>query len=332
MKSYHLFVLAGLFFIACSNTEQKPLTEKIPRPSGNYFGLSVDTTAQMFAEGIISKAYQELNAVFSPDGKEFYYTIADPGRSFYTIFYYKQNEKATWDGPFVAPFSGKYSDADPFITSDGKQLYFISRRPIDQSSKEPKDFDIWMVERTESGWSEAQNLGAPINTSTNEFYVSVTDEGSIFYSAAYDDAIGRSDIYEAKPTDQGYVVENLGPNINSPTGEGDPYVSPDGKMIIFMSWGRSDDLGRGDLYISFKEEGAWKPAVNLGKRINSEFFEYCPMLSPDGQYFFWTSYQYTPFQNAAGWDYEGYAKRLESADNSLGNVYWIAASVLEEYR
>jgi len=37
---------------------------------GNYFFEKADTTAKIFAEGIVSKKHDELNAVFSPDGKE----------------------------------------------------------------------------------------------------------------------------------------------------------------------------------------------------------------------------------------------------------------------
>ena len=43
--------------------------------SGDYFGLNADTIAQVFAEGIVSREFQELNAVFSPDGNEFYFDV-----------------------------------------------------------------------------------------------------------------------------------------------------------------------------------------------------------------------------------------------------------------
>jgi len=301
-------------------------------PDGPYFGQSVGQSAEMFAEGIVSRSYQELNSVFSPDGNEFYFTIADPGRSFYTIMYYTKNEAGVWSGPAVAPFSGHYGDADPYITSDGNQLYFISKRPKGPMLGPSNDFDIWKVERTDGGWSEAIRLDSIINTPQNEFYVSATDDGSIFYSAQYDGGLGNGDIYQAIPSNGSYEIHNLGPAINTPTGEGDPYVSPDGQMIIFMSWGREDDMGRGDLYISFKKEGEWAPAKNLGAQINSTQFEYCPMVSPDGKYFFWTSYKSSPLESSAGYTYEEYLKRIDGPDNGMGNVYWIQADILEQFR
>jgi len=36
-----------------------------------------------------------------------------------------------WSQPEVAPLSGQFQDADPYITADGKHFYFISDRPVE---------------------------------------------------------------------------------------------------------------------------------------------------------------------------------------------------------
>ena len=327
------FSISILFFLlSCSPKGTILQEEKVILPKGDYFGLTPSTKAEIFAEGIVSREFQELNAVFSPDEDEFYFTLADPARSFYTILLYKKNKKQEWEGPMVAPFSGSYSDADPAFSSDGQRLYFISRRPTDLTSTEPKDFDIWVTHRIGDSWSQPTNLGAPINTDKDEYYVSVTDKESIVYSGNYEGkGFGYGDIYEAHLDENSkYQVENLGAAINSEQGEGDPYISPDGNMLIFMSWGRPDGLGSGDLYISFKENGQWSKAKNLGTEINSKQFEYCPMLSPDGKYFFWTSYKSSPMHSLTPRNYEAYLQKLGSVDNGLGNVYWIDATVLKK--
>ena len=329
-KTNFLFLALMIFIVGCTSTSNET---KVKLPSGDYFGLTASSTAQIFAKGIVSREFQELNAVFSPDGNEFYFTIADPLRTFYTIVFYKKNKNGEWEGPEVAPFSGSYSDADPYLSSDGNRLFFISKRPITKAETKPKDFDIWVTDRVKTGWSEPQRLSPVINTEANEFYVSVTDDESVFYSAQYEKGLGYGDIYEAsQDADGNHVIKNLGGAINSKNGEGDPYVSPDGKMMIFMSWGREDGLGNGDLYISFKENGKWSQAKNLGEKINSNAFEYCPMLSPDGKYFFWTSYRSSPKHTQIPRDYKGFMDKLNDVDNGLGNVYWIDAKVLEEFR
>lgn len=69
-------------------------------------------------------------------------------------------ENGRWRTPEVAPFSGRYSDADPFFTPDGSRFYFISNRPV--VGKSQPDLDIWMIEKTGAGWSEPKNLDAPV--------------------------------------------------------------------------------------------------------------------------------------------------------------------------
>ena len=60
-------VAVTLIFVVSCNTPaeiQQPTKPKLP--TGDYFGLTVGTTAEMFAKGIVSREFQELNAVFSP--------------------------------------------------------------------------------------------------------------------------------------------------------------------------------------------------------------------------------------------------------------------------
>jgi len=94
-------ILIVLFLFSCSPKGKILQEEKATLPKGDYFGLTPSTKAEIFAEGIVSREFQELNAVFSPDGEEFYFTLADPARTFYTILFYKKNKEQEWEGPMV---------------------------------------------------------------------------------------------------------------------------------------------------------------------------------------------------------------------------------------
>ena len=84
--------------------------------------------------------------------------------------------------------------------------------------------------------------------------------------------------------------EKLGDPINTEYVEKVTLISPDESFLIVCVDGRSDGYGGGDLNISFrKSDGSWSKTKNMGKTINSEATEYCPMLSPNGKYFFFTS-------------------------------------------
>ncbi|MBA3784587.1 MAG: PD40 domain-containing protein [Acidobacteria bacterium] len=112
----------------------------------------------IFGEGVISGGSFDSHPAFAPDGKTLYFVRSTPNFNFWTILV-SQFKNGKWQTPEVAPFSGEYSDADPFITADGKKFFFISKRPV--AGKEKTDTDIWMMEKTARGaWSEPQNLGA----------------------------------------------------------------------------------------------------------------------------------------------------------------------------
>src|SRR6266568_9236604 len=126
----------------------------------------------IFALGVISTGAYEVCPQFSPDGKTFYFVKSTPDANFWTIVF-SRFENGKWNAPQVAPFSGQYSDADEFITRDGKQMFFISRRPVsgDISPNAAGKLDIWVMEKTMSGeWGEPRNLGRPVNSDANEYY------------------------------------------------------------------------------------------------------------------------------------------------------------------
>jgi len=263
--------------------------EKFPELEGPYLGQkSPGMKPELFAPGIISTSPNEYSPFFSPDGKEVYFSRNIPKCS---ILYMKlQNNR--WTKPLIAPFSGKYIDGDPFISPDGKKLYFGSNRPADGSEEPKDDFDIWVVEKTESGWSEPENLGSPVNSNKNEIFISISGNGTIFYGTEYGkNNFGHEDIYCTRIINGSHSSpENLGVAINTEFADLEPFIAPDESYIIFVSYGRPDGFGGSDLYFSVREkDGSWSKAVNMGEIINSRLTEQAPLVSPDGRYLFFTS-------------------------------------------
>ena len=244
------------------------------------------TTPERFAPGIVSTEKPELNAVFTPDGTEFYFAV-NRGPMAWTIMTLRR-EGDRWNEPAVASFSGVYSDVDLFITADGARLYFCSNRPASGTDDAKADFDIWVVEREGGGWSEPRRLDAPVNSNASEFYPSLTREGVLYFQSMRPGGEGP-DLYRAQPAGDGFSnVERIDPPVNSPGFESDPFIAPDGSFLVFS---RVDPAGRtrGDLFVTRRgPDGAWGPPEDLGPAVNTDGHENCPMLSPDGQYLFFT--------------------------------------------
>lgn len=282
----------------------------------------------IFAPGIISAGDYDSHPAFMPDGETLYFVRSDPGFSFWTILV-SRFERGRWREPQVAPFSGQYSDADPFITADGSRFYFISSRPV--AGKKTRDLDIYVMERRPNGsWTEPKNLGAPVNSAGAEWYPTLTKDGTIYFGSDRPGGKGRTDIYRSRLVNGKYAEpENLGDVINTQFNEFEPYISPDESFLIFMAGGRTEGRGGFDLYMCYNRDGAWTKPTNLGDKINTSGNEYSPTISPDGKYFFWTSTRSsTDKPPTKPLTYRELMNKLRSPQNGLGDIYQIDISAL----
>jgi hypothetical protein len=249
-----------------------------------------DLSPRMFAPELVSlKDQYEYGSAFSHDGKELYFAVDLGGRAEIRCIRVKENK---WTKPETLVSSEKYSYNDPFLSSDQNRLFFISDMPLDGLG-EKKDYDIWYIERMGSKWSRPINAGKTINSDKNEYYISFTSNGTMYFSSnakTTEDNKRNFDIY-ASENRKGIFQEpiRLGDSVNTQGYEADVFIAYDESYLIFCG-GRPDGYGKGDLYISFKkEDGAWTAARNMGKEINTEEHELCPFVSRDGKYLFYTS-------------------------------------------
>lgn len=281
--------------------------------------------AELFGKDFISTGISERDFALSPDGAELFYTIQSPQGIFQTIVYSKKDSKGKWSKPEVASFAGKFSDLEPAFTADGKKLFFSSNRPL--SGSEIKDFDIWVVEKEAGKWGEPQNLGAPVNTTEDEFYPSITNTGNLYFTAAYKNGLGKEDVFIAKFENGKYGEPvPLDTAVNSKTYEFNAFISPDEDFIIFTSYGRKDDTGRGDLYMSIKDaSGNWQPAKNLSM-LNSAELDYCPFVSFDKRMLFFTSERNSLKKSFTDKPIkiDKLVKSFTSPQNGGGDIYWIS--------
>lgn len=241
--------------------------------------------AKLFAESTISTP-TSFSITFTPDGKTAYFARGMPERRCFIMESHVRDGK--WSAPVPASFSGQYRDGDPFLSPDGSQLFFWSTRPL--KGRQRNYPALWVVDKTEKGWTEPRDLGAWINgPDGGGGFPSVAANGTLYFFAQRPDSLGGTDLYRARRAGEKFgTPENLGPEINSAQGDLDAYVAPDESFIIFDSE-RPGGFGGGDLYISTRKNGAWTAPRNLGPSINSAAGECCPAVSRDEKTFFFTS-------------------------------------------
>lgn len=250
-----------------------------------------DIRLQLVEKGVISTYLYERDMAISPDGREMFYTILLPSTGRQMIMHRVRNHTGKWSEPEVANFSGIFNDLEPAFDPSANKLFFTSNRPV--SGTKAKDYDIWYAEKLNGQWQKPVNAGAPVNTTANEFYPSIAKNGNLYFTASYMEGKGREDIYCAVFENGQYTTPvSLDNNINSPHDEFNAFIDPDERFILYSSWGRPDDKGRGDLYISIRDSNDhWLPAKNL-VILNSASLDYCPFVSPDKKTLYFTSERY----------------------------------------
>jgi hypothetical protein len=289
-----------------SKGADKRLVRKF-KMKGKYMGLKKpEIKPEIFAPNFISTEEQEFGSVFNKKGTEFYFGV-DVGKR--NEIRFSQIVKGKWTKPITIISHERYSYNDPFLSNDENRLYFISKRALDGKGN-IKDVDIWYIEKNGNGWSEPINAGSNINTSGDEYYISFTNDGTMYFASnghtRKDTTRKDHDIYYSKIIDNEFQEPVLLDSTINTTGyEADVFVAPDESYLIFCSI-RDDSFGRGDLYISFKKpNGEWTKAVNMGKEINTENYEYCPFVTKDGKYLLYTSNQ---------------------------DIYWVSTTIFEKYK
>jgi len=279
------------------------------------------TKPEIFAEGIISTGDYETHPAFSPGGDTLYFLkcLADANFCTICVSYHKNNK---WTSPQVVPFSGRYLDADPFVTKEGNAIYFVSNRPIHEGDAVKEDWDIWKVERKGNVWREPIHLDSPVNSNASEYFPTIADNGNLYFGSGREGGKGKADIYVCKWKDNAYAApENLGDSINTPDNEYEPFIAPDESYLIFMAT-MPNGIAHADFYISYNINGQWSKAKKLPAPVNSAATEWGGKVSRDGKYFFFGSSRnrindVLPQRE----NIQLYQKRLRSAGNGLGDIY-----------
>lgn len=275
----------------------------------------------IFAPGMISNGFANRDFTISPSGDEIFFTVQQS--NLVSVVMNSKKRNGRWSEPAVAFFSGVYNDLEASFTIDGKRLFFSSNRPLTPCDS-TNDYNIWYVENKDERWSEPIPVDSVINSEKDEFYPSVTKNGNLYFTTQLETGKGKEDIVVCEFKDGHYVQPaSLPEAINSKGYEFNAFVDPDEQYILFSAFGRGDDMGRGDLYLSIKKDGQWQRATNLTK-INSTDLDYCPFVTWDKKYLFFTSSRATyksPFSKRQSM--LDLKKGLSNYGNGLDDIYWV---------
>ena len=317
MKQKIIFI--GITILLVSIFNNCAQQSDFPVLKGPYLGQKPPgMTPEVFAPGVISTdSVFEGGATFSSDAltliyKRAFLSKSGKDQSLKEQIWITEQKNGKWVKPYRAPFDNISTNWDFNFSRDGSKFYFTSRRPATLGGKEAKPGNIWMVEKTVSGWIEPDLLGFPINTvDSYSGFPSFVKNGIVYFHSKRDEGLGDTDIYLARPLNGEYIkVENIGSPVNSKYKDADPCISPDGKYLLFASNRPVDGKEIYDFYISFRNtDDLWTEPKSLGEKLGDIEL---PSISSDGKYLF--------FAKPNG-------ESLESTD-----IYWVDVKFLNKFK
>lgn len=146
-----------------------------------------------------------------------------------------------------------YSVAHPTLNKSGTEMYFVSDMPGGYGGT-----DIYYTKYERGAWSEPQNLGSTINTSGNEMFPFLHEDGVLYFASDGRVGFGGLDIYYSEKVDGEWIEPvNMGSGVNS--GYDDFALILDRrKQTGYITSNRPGGKGLDDIYritsLDYKEE------------------------------------------------------------------------------
>lgn len=196
-----------------------------------------------------------------------------------------------------------YDDYNPVLTSNGKTMYFSSRRPDTKGGNiNPDDQryfeDVYKSDWVDSlnEWSEATNDVERLNsdgfdavgdiTKENEAYLTVNTSIIDTKNPTRSSDICTSSLTKEQRWNTPKPIKNK--TINTSYFDGAPSLTGDGNTMYFVS-GRNGDKSLSDIFVVYKDGKSWGEAVALPMSVNTLGNETTPFITPDNRYLFFSS-------------------------------------------
>ncbi|WP_320018334.1 OmpA family protein [Labilibaculum manganireducens] len=187
----------------------------------------------------------------SPDGNTMYYTrwCIRKGKQQMEIAIAEKKNGEWRSKESLAFCSRKYSCCYPFLSPDGKTMYFSSDMEGGYGG-----MDLYVSKQENGKWTEPQNLGKSINTAQNEIYPRVLSNNQLWFSSDGHAGYGKLDLFFTSRNEDGSwaPVLNPGEPYNSAFSEYSIQDIPETGMQLFVS--DREDRGLRDRIYELKKE------------------------------------------------------------------------------
>lgn len=233
--------------------------------------------------------------VFSPDGKQVYWTKIHHSWD-ETEIWYKTRTEGVWSTEQQLTIDGVSGFIScPVFGESSDELYF-------KHQSLEMEISIMKVTRIDDDWVNPITIQIPIPSGyTLDGRFSIADNKNIYFTLLSISGMEHMKIYSSKFVNGQYETPQAIDIINGNTfGSSSPYIAKDESFILYDS-GPESSYGVQDIYVSFIDDyGNFMNPINLGIQVNSMEEENSVIISEDGKYLFFSSRReddvfYTPY-------------------------------------
>ncbi len=239
---------AMMIFTSKRPTLKKDSTKNAQGMENIYVSYLNDTTfkwtqAKMLGATINQPGRDNSAIALSNDGQRLLLYKGEPNGNIYS----SALKGEEWSEPvkLPKPINSDYHESSASIAPDGQTIYFVSDRKQGQGG-----LDIWVCRKDKNGnWTEAENLGATINTSKDEEGAFIHSDGkTLYFSSKGHNTKGGYDILKSVYENGKWNTPvNMGDAINTSDDDLFFVLTADSKKGYYSSI-RGEGMGRKDIY------------------------------------------------------------------------------------
>ena len=161
-----------------------------------------------------------------------------------------------WSNPLRLEFqSQNVNYMHPALSADGEQLYFASNHPDGWGG-----YDIYVSDRTPTGWDIPRLLSRNINTAGNEVFPTIHND-TLYFSSNFHTGMGGLDIFKTYPLNEKTWAppKNLLPPVNS--------GADDFGLAVNSSFAKTDKVLQSGYFSSSRQGGQGSDDIYLFEKL-----------------------------------------------------------------
>lgn len=202
------------------------------------------------------------NPAISYDGNTMVYTER---RGIENAIFFSRKNSGRWEQPIeiTTELVAGIDCSTSALNSDGTTLFLYKTDNYDGA--------IYSSEYIDGKWTPIKKLNKNINTKYFESHASISADGNkLYFSSNREGSLGNLDIYVSEKTSSGDwgPAVNLGPEVNTPFNEDNPFITMNDSLLYFCSEGHNSMGGYDNFRSQYSDKG-WKTPSNLGYPVNS---------------------------------------------------------------